>query len=579
MTPLQIYRRTIQLLLPERVLAASLAFAGVVMAVVQLAEPILFGRMVDALAGGTSAFRLIGIWAAFGLFGIVAGAVVAIAADRLAHRRRMAALGDAFSTAITLPISYHAEKGSGTVVRAILAGTDALFVVWLGVLREQLTAVAGILFMIPTALRLNPTMAGVLILLGMVYLALNLVVIRKTRTGQAAVERNSGTLFGRVGDVLGNVTVVQSYSRFAAEMQAMRGLIDNVLAAQYPVLTWWGLMTVLTRAAATITMVVIFGVGALLAAKGQITVGEIVSFAAFAGLLVGQLDRLSNFVSAVVRQTPVIRSYFELLDAPAVVIDPPDATPLGARVLGHVVYKDVTYRFPDSEQGVFDLTFDARPGQTVALVGPTGSGKTTTLALLQRLRQPDAGTISVDGRDIAGVTLASLRENVAVVFQEAGLFNRSIAENIRTGRPDATDAQVQEAAELAEAHDFIMRKPGGYAFVIGERGNALSGGERQRIAIARAVLKNAPILILDEATSALDPATEAKIKRAIDKLRANRTTLIIAHRLSTVANADRILVLDRGRIVEAGRFQDLAHAGGLFQHLVEEGEIVEPKEE
>ena len=458
-------------------------------------------------------------------------------------------------------------------------GTDALFVVWLGVLREQLTALAGILLMIPTAIRLNATMAGVLALLGIVYLVLNVLVIRKTRIGQAEVEKNSGSLFGRVGDVLGNVTVVQSYSRFASEMQAMRGLIDTLLSAQYPVLTWWGLMTVLTRAAATITMVVIFGVGAVLAQRGEITVGQIVSFAAFAGLLVGQLDRLSSFVSSVVRQTPVIRSYFELLDARADVIDPPNATPLVGLVLGHVAYHHVTYRFPDSDQGVFDLTFEALPGQTVALVGPTGSGKTTTLALLQRLRQPDSGTITVDGRDIADITLSSLRDNVAVVFQEAGLFNRSIAENIRIGRPGATDAEVQQAAELAEAHEFIIRKPGGYGFVIGERGNALSGGERQRIAIARAVLKNAPILILDEATSALDPATEAKIKRAIDKLRANRTTLVIAHRLSTVANADRILVLDQGRIVEDGKFHDLAHAGGLFQHLVEEGEIVEPKED
>ncbi|KFI27730.1 cyclic beta-1,2-glucan ABC transporter [Haematobacter massiliensis] len=579
MTPQEIYRRTIALLLPERWLALALALSGVILAVVQLAEPILFGRMVDRLAEGSNAFQLIGIWAAFGLFGIVAGAVVAIASDRLAHRRRMAALGDAFSTAMTLPISYHARKGSGAVVRSILAGTDALFVVWLGVLREQLTALAGILLMIPTAIRLNATMAGVLALLGIVYLVLNVLVIRKTRIGQAEVEKNSGSLFGRVGDVLGNVTVVQSYSRFASEMQAMRGLIDTLLSAQYPVLTWWGLMTVLTRAAATITMVVIFGVGAVLAQRGEITVGQIVSFAAFAGLLVGQLDRLSSFVSSVVRQTPVIRSYFELLDARADVIDPPNATPLVGLVLGHVAYHHVTYRFPDSDQGVFDLTFEALPGQTVALVGPTGSGKTTTLALLQRLRQPDSGTITVDGRDIADITLSSLRDNVAVVFQEAGLFNRSIAENIRIGRPGATDAEVQQAAELAEAHEFIIRKPGGYGFVIGERGNALSGGERQRIAIARAVLKNAPILILDEATSALDPATEAKIKRAIDKLRANRTTLVIAHRLSTVANADRILVLDQGRIVEDGKFHDLAHAGGLFQHLVEEGEIVEPKED
>ncbi|MDT1061360.1 glucan ABC transporter ATP-binding protein/ permease [Paracoccus sp. CPCC 101403] len=577
MSTAQVYRRTVGLLGGERWLATGLSATGVAIAIVQLAEPVLFGRMVDSLARGTGAFALIGTWAAFGLVGIFASAITAVSADRLAHRARLAALGAAFSRAITLPISYHAERGTGSVTRAILAGTDALFVLWLGILREQLTALAGILLLIPTAISIDPRMAAILALLGVVYLALNILVIRKTREGQARVESHSGRLYGRVGDVLGNVTVVQSYSRLAGEMQAMRQMTASLLAAQYPVLTWWGLLTVLTRAAATVTMVIIFAAGALLAQKGQITVGEIVSFGAFAGLMVGQLDRLSSFVGSIFRSTPTIRSYFELLDAPAEVTDTPRAVPLVQPVLGHVEYREVSYRFPGSEQGVFDLSFTALPGQTIALVGPTGSGKTTTLALLQRLRQPDQGSILVDGHDIAGLTLASLRDNIAVVFQEAGLFNRSIAENIRVGRPEATDAEVEQAARLAEAHQFILRKPGNYSFVIGERGNALSGGERQRLAIARAVLKHAPILIMDEATSALDPATEARIKRAIDKLRANRTTLIIAHRLSTVASADQILVLDAGRIVERGNFAELTRQDGLFAHLVREGEIVEPK--
>ena len=577
MTTADVYWRTLTLLGGEKWLAALLSATGVAIAIVQLAEPVLFGRMVDRLAEGSGAFTLIGTWAAFGLFGIFASAITAVSSDRLAHRARLSALGEAYSRAITLPISYHAEKGTGSVVRAILAGTDALFALWLGILREQLTALAGIILLIPTAISLDARMAAILAMLGLVYLVINILVIRKTREGQAQVEKHSGRLYGRVGDVLGNVTVVQSYSRFAREMQAMRQITANLLAAQYPVLTWWGLLTVLTRAAATVTMVVVFAAGAVLAQRGEITVGEIVSFGAFAGLMIGQLDRLSAFVGNIFRSTPTIRSYFELLDAPADVTDTQKAKALVAPVLGQIEYRDVSYCFPGSDQGVFDLSFEAKPGQTIALVGPTGSGKTTTLALLQRLRQPDAGSISVDGHDIAGLKLASLRANIAVVFQEAGLFNRSIAENIRVGRPEATDAEVEQAARLAEAHHFILRKPGNYGFVIGERGNALSGGERQRIAIARAVLKNAPILILDEATSALDPATEAKIKRAIDKLRANRTTLIIAHRLSTVASADQILVLEGGRIVERGSYHDLAQQDGLFAELVREGQIVEPK--
>jgi ATP-binding cassette subfamily B protein len=575
MTAAETYRRTVALLLPERWLAVALSLAGVALAVVQLAEPVLFGRMVDALARGRGAFGLIALWAGFGLFGIVAGALAAVVADRLAHRRRLAAMAASFEHAITLPIAWHAARGTGAVVRTVIAGTDALFSLWLAVLREQLTAIVSIVLLIPAAIRLDPRMAGILLVLALAYLALNLLVIRRTREGQAAVERHHGSVFGRVGDVIGNVTVVQSYTRLAAEMQAMRGLMSELLEAQYPVLTWWGLLSVLTRAAATIAMVLVFAVGALLVARGEMSVGEVVAFAGFATLLIGKLDRLSAFVSGVFQQTPRLEAFFELLDAPVEVRDRPGAIPLD-RIQGRVAYEDVTYRFEGSDQGVFDLGFAAEPGQTLALVGPTGAGKTTALALLQRLRQPDRGRILIDGQDIAGVTLASLRGAIGVVFQDAGLFNRSIAENIRIGRPDAGQAEVEAAARLAEAHDFIVAKPGGYDFVIGERGGALSGGERQRIAIARAVLKDAPILILDEATSALDNATEARIKRALDRLREGRTTFVIAHRLSTVADADRILVLDHGRIVESGSFAELAAAGGLFATLLAEGGFTEP---
>ena len=570
-----IYKRALAMLVVERGQTALVVLSGVALAVVPIAEQVLLARVVDALSRGQGAFAIIGLWAVLGLFGIVAGVIVAVVADRLAHRRRLAALGQAFEHAIILPISYHAEKGSGAVVRTILAGTDALFWNWLSFLREQFVALIGILVLVPTAIYMNAKMALILAALAVVYVAANVFVARKTSTDQAAVERYHNNVYGRVGDVLGNVTVVQSYARFASEMQAMRTIMGELLAAQYPVLTWWGLLTVMTRMAATIAVVAIYTVGALLVERGQITVGEIVAFVGFAGLLIGKLDLLSGFAVRIFQYAPTLRSFFDLLDATEGVKEKPDAKPLTG-VAGNVRYEDVTFRFRNSDQGVFDISLEAAAGQTVALVGPTGAGKTTTLALLQRLRSPDAGRISVDGHDIADVTLASLRGNMAVVFQDAGLFNRSIGENIRIGRPEASDAEVEKAARLAEAHDFIARKPGGYAFVIGERGASLSGGERQRIAIARAILKDAPILILDEATSSLDVETEARIKRALDRLRQGRTTFIIAHRLSTVANADRILVLDGGHIIERGNFRELVAQNGLFARLVAEGGFTEP---
>jgi len=578
MTAWQSYGRALRMLAVERQLAAALVIAGCIIAVIQVLEQKLFGWVVDALAKGEGAFPIIGLWAALGLVGILASVTVAVAADRMAHRRRLAAMGEAFERAITLPISYHAEKGSGAVVRAILAGTDALFWNWLSFLREQLTAIVGILFLVPTAVSMDWRLASILLGLAVIYYLLNSLVVRKTSSGQEAVEQYHANVYGRVGDVLGNVTVVQSYTRLGAEMQAMKDIMGQLLSAQYPVLTWWGLLTVFTRAAATITMVLVFAVGALLAARGEVSVGTIVAFVGFANLLIGKLDQLSGFAVRINQQAPTLRTFFDLLDARGQVQEKPDARPL-ERVKGEVVFENVTFRYGPGASGVFGISFRVSPGETVALVGPTGSGKTTTLALLQRMRQPDEGRILIDGMDIADATLHSVRHAIAVVFQDAGLFNRTIAENIRVGRPDAPDTEVERAARLAEAHDFIMKKPGGYGFVIGERGQSLSGGERQRVAIARAILKDAPILILDEATSALDTETEGRIKRALDALRKGRTTFIIAHRLSTVANADTILVLEAGRIVERGRFRDLVKAGGLFSRLVAEGGFTEPVDE
>ena len=218
---------------------------------------------------------------------------------------------------------------------------------------------------------------------------------------------------------------------------------------------------------------------------------------------------------------------------------------------------------------VEDLTFKAEPGETIALVGATGAGKSTALALLYRVYDPQSGKISIDGRDIRGVKLTSLRRNIGVIFQEPLLFNRSIAENLRVGNPDATDEQILAACRRAEALDFIERHGDGLNATVGERGRMLSGGERQRLSIARALLKDPPILILDEATSALDAATEAKVTAALNEVMKGRTTFVIAHRLATVRNATRILVFDRGRIVESGSFDELVAKGGVFAKLAE----------
>ena len=560
---LSLYLRALLLLL-RQARAMWLMLAGAALAVVQL-----FGRMIDRLASGQGAFGIIGLWAGFGLAGIAASAVLAISADRLAHRARLGAMAEGLAAALTQPAHTHAAQGTGSVMRAIMAGADVLFGQWLGLLRDHLPTVLALTLLLPTAATLDLRMAGILAALGAVYLALNLAVIRRTRSGQRAVEAQAGALHAHVGDVLGNLGTVQAYGRIGQEMQAMQGLMQGFLAAQLPVLTWWGLLAVLTRAAATLAMVAVFTLGAVLAAQGEMTVGEIVSFGAFAGLLIGQLDRITGIVGGIFQQSATLNSYFSLIDNADQAPDVPGAVALRAP-RGQIRLEGVGFRYPGADSAVA-VDFAVQPGQMVALVGASGSGKSTTLALIQRQRRPDTGRILIDGQDIAAVTLASLRDAVAVVAQEGGLFNRSITENIRLGRPGANMAEIEAAAAEAEALEFIAAKPGGFDFVIGERGQALSGGERQRLALARALLKRAPILMLDEATSALDPLTEARINRALDRARQGRSLLVIAHRLATVQRADLILVFDKGRIVERGCHADLMAQGGVYAAMVQAG--------
>src|SRR4029453_1689335 len=269
----------------------------------------------------------------------------------------------------------------------------------------------GLIVLIPTAVYMNSMMALILAALAVVYVLANVYVARRTSKDQAAVEQYHNNVYGRVGDVLGNVTVVQSYARYASEIQAMRTIMAELLAAQYPVLTWWGLLTVLTRIAATISVVAIYTMGAVLVERGQITVGEIVAFVGFAGLLIGKLDSLSGFAVRIFQYAPTLRSFFDLLDATDGVREKPGAKPLEG-VAGNVRYDDAPCRFRNSDRGVFAAGFEAPAGKTVALVGPTGAGKTTTLALLQRLRSLESGRITIDGHDITDVTLASLRHQI-----------------------------------------------------------------------------------------------------------------------------------------------------------------------
>jgi ATP-binding cassette subfamily B protein len=572
-----IYARVLGLLKPDRFIAIGLVFANLLVVGFQFAEPVLFGRVVNLLTESDSisnaavlskAKILLGAWAVIGLTGILVNVGVAAQADRLAHRNRLAAMAKYFRHVLSLPPAFHRERQSGRLMKMMLAGADGLFWMWLSFFREHLATFLAAIVLLPLTIILNWQLAIALIVLVVVFCIFTVLVISKTETAQRQVEAYHSTLAGTAQDALANVLVVQAFTRLSAEAKNFRRTSDLVLEKQFPVLNWWAVLSVVTSAASTITVMTIFMIGTILHLQGAASIGAIVSFMGFATLLIGRLTGAMGFASRLFMQMPVLVDFFAILDAETTIHEPEDAHALQVP-RGEVRFEAVSFEYVTGIPTVENISFTAKPGSIVALVGATGAGKSSTMALLQRYWDASRGRILIDGQDIRDVTLDSLRGAIGVVFQDSLLFNRSIRENLLVGKPDATEAELQKACRMAEALDFIKAQPNGFETMVGERGVNLSGGQRQRLAIARAILKDPPLLVLDEATSALDAATEAKVGRALRALMAGRTSFIIAHRLSTIRDADEILVFDNGRIVERGNFAHLLALRGSFAALVE----------
>jgi glucan exporter ATP-binding protein len=571
----KLYTRVLGLLGGEARLGWLLAFANLALAIAQFAEPVLFGRIIDTLVKAQAASvppssadlaPLLGAWVVFGLFTIACSVLVALHADRLAHRRKQGVLTLYFEHLLQLPLSFHGGTHSGRLLKVMLTGVDALWMLWLSFFREHFAAFVSLLVLLPVSLYINWRLASLLIILCVVFTGLTALVMYKTDTLQSAVEGHYTALSERTSDALGNVALVQGFARVDAEVSDLRKTVDALLAAQMPVLSWWAMIAVLTRASTTITILSIFLVGIYLHIHNLATIGEIVTFINFSALLIARLEQAVGFANRVLMDAPRLREFFDVLDTVPAVRDRADAVDPG-RLRGLIEFSDVSFSYDGKRPAVADLNFTVMPGETIAMVGTTGAGKSTALALLHRAFDPQSGSIKIDGMDVRAMKLAALRHNIGVVYQEALLFNRSIAENLRVGNPDATDEQLRDAAARAQATELIARHPEGLGGTVGERGRSLSGGERQRLSIARALLKDPPILILDEATSALDATTERKVQAALDEVMKGRTTFVIAHRLATVRNATRILVFDQGRIIESGTFDELVAQGGRFAEL------------
>lgn len=570
---LEVYFRALRYLAAEKKRVFLICAANVVLAMVAIAEPILFGRVIDAISEKTELVPTLALWAGLGAFNIVAFVLVARGADRLAHARRAAVLCESFEQVITMPLSWHQQRGTSNALHTMLRAVEALFTLWLEFMRQHLTTAVALVLLVPTAVSLDLRMSLVLLALGIFYLVVSRIVMNKTKDGQTKVERHYQEVFSHVTDSVNNVSVLQSYNRIGLETQKLRGHVRDLIQAQYPVLDWWALASALHRLSSTISMMIVLMIGALLVSRGELRIGDIVAFTGFASLLISRLDLISNFANQIFDSRAKLEAFYQLEDSVADRKEPTGLRDLD-NVTGHVRFENVGFEFPNSGQGVQNISFEIPAGQTVAIVGPTGAGKTTIINLLQSVYVPHEGRILIDGIDTRTVTKKSLRQSIATVFQDAGLFNRSIEDNIRIGRENASYAEVHAAAQAAAAQDFILTKGEGYDTMVGERGGQLSGGERQRIAIARAILKDAPILVLDEATSALDVETETRVKEAIDSVRQDRTTFIIAHRLTTVRDADLVVFMDHGRIVEMGGFAELSATNGRFAALLRAGGLL-----
>jgi ATP-binding cassette subfamily B protein len=565
-------RRALRFARPHRWFLLLVLLLTLVVAATNVVEPLFLKYIFDNLGGdGMLHAVAVGVIALAGLAVVreIAGAV----SNSLSWRTRIEVqygLQDAMVERIhRLPQDYHRSEGVGATMTRLDRSIQGLVGAVSELAFNLIPALAYLVMAVVVMARLDWRLT----LLVVFFAPLPAVIAAKAAPVQIRRERNLFNrwtrIYSRFNEVLSGIVTVRSFAMEDREKDRfLRGVTDanDVVVKGVWFDSWVGAGQNMT---VTLARIAAIALGGLLVLRGEATLGTIVAFMSYVGGLFGPVQGLTGIYRHIRTASVSLEQVFSILDTQDHLGDAPDAVELKS-LRGAVSFDNVHFSYQASGHRVLNgIDLEVRPGEMVAIVGPSGSGKSTLMSLLQRFYDPQEGSIRLDGADLRSLKQKSLRRNIGVVMQDALLFNESIRENITYGRPNAPLQAVEAAAKAANAHDFILRMEKGYDTPAGERGSRLSFGERQRIAIARALLCDPPIIILDEATSALDAETEALVQDALERLIRGRTTFVIAHRLATVVNADRIVVLRRGRIAESGRHCELLARGGYYASLVE----------